>query len=59
MRGFGITYFQDTVKDRQMKISPPNPLKMCPCPYLLKAHQERRNITPPLLHTQAKTDVSL
>lgn len=25
--GFGITYFQDTAKDMQMKIATPNPLE--------------------------------
>lgn len=40
MRGFGITYFQDTVKDRQMENLCSKSIKTCPCPYAHKPHQE-------------------
>lgn len=48
MQGFGITDFQDTVKDRQMENLCSKSIKMCLCPYLHKPQQEH-NITPPLL----------
>lgn len=40
MKVFGITYFQDTVKDTQMENCCSKSIKMCPYPYLLKPHQE-------------------
>lgn len=40
MKVFGITYFQDTVKDTQMENCCSKSIKMCPYPYLLTApHQ--------------------
>lgn len=56
MPGFGITYFQDTVKDRQMENLCTKSIKMCLCPYLLKPHQEHLNITPTLSHVQVEDE---
>lgn len=56
MPGFGITYFQDTVKDRQMENLCTKSIKMCPCPYLLKPHHKHLNITPTLSHVQVEAE---
>lgn len=40
MQSFGITYFQDTIKDRQMENLCSKSIKMCPCPHLLKPRQD-------------------
>lgn len=55
MKVFGITYFQDTVKDTQMENCCSKSIQMCPYHYLLIPHQEQwNNITPLLLHVQVK-----
>lgn len=52
MKGFGITFFQDSVKDMENCCS--KSIQMCPYPYLLKRHQEHwNNITSPFLHVNS------
>lgn len=43
MRGFGITYIQDTVKDRHMETLYTKSIKTCPYLHLHKSYQEYKN----------------